>query len=161
MTDAQGFASAEWTLGPSAGANMVEAQVPGVGAAPFTATADPDSGAGGAASVDRLVFLAPPRDVERDEFFSIKVALVDDAGDVVPLSGIFIYVEPFRKGDDFPTNDDLRGERFENTENGIAEFEVAIEEKGEYRLRALTDDLPDLGPHGPEPHLFSDPFEVD
>ena len=28
------------------------------------------------------------------------------------------------------------------------------------RLRALTDDLPELGPHGPEPYLYSDFFEI-
>jgi len=28
-------------------------------------------------------------------------------------------------------------------------------------LWALTDDLPELGPHGPEPPLFSEEFEVE
>jgi hypothetical protein len=37
---------------------------------------------------------------------------------------------------------------------------VSVDKKGRYRLRALTDDLPELGPHGPEPYLFSRVFEV-
>jgi hypothetical protein len=99
------------------------------------------------------VFLVPPRDVDKNETFSVEVALVDEDGNVVPLSGIFIYVGLFPEGKDAPANDRLRGERFENTEDGIAAFALAIEKKGRYRLRALTDDLP-------EPHLFSDLFEV-
>ena len=42
----------------------------------------------------------------------------------------------------------------------IATFEMSITRKGKYRLRALTDDLPELGPHGPEPWLYSYVFEV-
>jgi len=263
-TDAQGFASAEWTLGQSPGPNRVTAEVPGAGMVAFTATGtddDDDCGGGPSASrstisaepasiepgtgsstitvtvrdedgdpvegaavtlratgdgntltqpsgvtgadgvatgtlqsmtpgekvvsatingflelsrtavvtvtstpageVDRLVFLVPPRDVEKDETFSVEVALVDAAGNVVPLSGIFIYIGLFPQGKDAPANRYLRGERFENTENGIAVFEVAVEKKGRHRLRALTDDLPELGPHGPEPYLFSDVFEVE
>jgi hypothetical protein len=91
----------------------------------------------------------------------VEVALVDAAGDVVPLSGIVIYLGLFPDGKDAPANRHLRGERFEGTEAGIAVFDVAVEKKGRYRLRALTDDLLELGPHGPEPHLFSDLFEVE
>lgn len=261
-TDAQGFASAEWTLGQAPGPNRVAAEVPGVGMVAFTATGTDDDGGGepsagrstisaepasiepgtgsstitvtvrddagdpveGAAvtlratgdgntltqpsgvtgadgvatgtlqsttpgekvvsatvngsvelsrtalvtvtsapagEVDRLVFLVPPRDVEKDETFSVEVALVDAAGNVVPLSGIFIYIGLFPQGRDSPANGYLRGERFENTEDGIAVFEVAVEKKGRYRLRALTDDLPEFGPGGPEPYLFSDLFEVE
>jgi len=39
MTDADGFASAAWTLGPLAGPNAVDAQVPDVGTVTFTAIA--------------------------------------------------------------------------------------------------------------------------
>jgi hypothetical protein len=264
-TDAQGFASAEWTLGQSPGPNRVAAEVPGVGMVAFTATGTDDDGGGGggpsasrstisaepasiepgtgnstitvtvrdedgdpvegaavtlratgdgntltqpsratgadgiatgtlqsaipgekvvsatvngfvelsrtalvtvtsapAGQVDRLVFVVPPRDVEVNERFSVEVALVDAAGDVVPLSGIFIYVDLFPEGKDVPTNKRMRGERFENTEDGIAVFDrLAVEKKGRYRLRALTDDLPELGPRGPEPYLFSNLFEVE
>ncbi|MBA3319698.1 MAG: Ig-like domain-containing protein [Gemmatimonadales bacterium] len=261
-TDAEGFASAEWTLGQSAGPNTVAAQVPGVGSVTFTAmgTDDDGGGASGARStisaepstievgsgsstitvtvrdgaggpvegaavvlqasgdgntltqpsavtgsdgiatgairsavpgekvisatvdgsvelaqtalvtvssgpvptdVDRLVFLVPPADVEEGETFPVEVALVDQDGNVVPLSEIFIYVALFPEGQDTPVNGVLRGERFENTVNGVAVLSLAVEQKGRYRLRALTDDLPELGPYGPEPHLYSDVFEVD
>jgi hypothetical protein len=262
-TDAEGFASTEWTLGEATGPDTVTAQVPGIGTVIFTATVDDDDGGGGgpsagrstisaepasieaetgtstitvtvldeagepvegatvalqatgagntltqptaptgadgvatgalesttpgekvvsatvdgsvelsrtarvtvtsppAGEVDRLVYLVPPRDVEENETFSVEVALVDEDGSVVPLSGIFIYLGLFPQGKEVPANDLLRGERFENTEDGIAVFELAVEEKGRYRLRALTDDLPELGPYGPEPILFSELFEVE
>jgi hypothetical protein len=43
-----------------------------------------------AGEVDGLVFLVPPRDVDKNETFSVEVALVDEDGNVVPLPGIFI-----------------------------------------------------------------------
>jgi hypothetical protein len=263
MTDAEGFASTEWTLGEAIGPNRATAQVPGVGMVTFIATGDADGGGGGgpspgrstisaepasieagtgtstitvtvldeagdpvegatvalqatgggntltqptaptgadgvatgalestspgekvvsatvdgsvelsrtarvtvtsasAGEVDRLVFLVPPEDVEENETFSVEVALVDEDGSVVPLSEIFIYLGLFPEGSEAPANDFLQGERFENTEDGIAVFELAVERKGRYRLRALTDDLPELGPYGPEPILFSELFEVE
>jgi hypothetical protein len=263
-TDAEGFASAEWTLGQSAGQNRASAEVMGAGVVAFTAFGTDDDGDGegepsasrstisaepasieagagtstitvtvrdeaddpvegatvaleatgggttltqpsgvtgsdGVATgalqgttpgekvvsatvngsvglsrtvlvtvtsapvgeIDRLMFLVPPRDVEESETFSVEVALVDAGGDVVPLSGIVVYVGLFPDGKDVPNNRFVRGERFESTEDGIAVFDLAIEKKGRYRLRALTDDLPELGPRGPEPHLFSDLFEVE
>jgi hypothetical protein len=39
MTDADGFASAAWTLGPEAGPNAVDVEVPNVGKVTFTAIA--------------------------------------------------------------------------------------------------------------------------
>jgi hypothetical protein len=264
MTDAQGFASAEWTLGPNPGPNTVEAQVPDVGSVTFGATAtapgEPGPGAGPSATastiqadpatipvgtgvstisvtvrdaagnpvpgatvalaatgtdntltqpagptgadgtvtgtlqattpgertvsavingsialsrtvtvsvvaapaVDHLVFsVEPPAQVGRNETFHVEVSLVDANGAVVPLSGIFIYLGLFREGEDHPSNDDLGGERFENTTDGVAAFDLTVEQKGRFSLRALTDDLPELGPHGPEPYLFSRVFEVD
>jgi hypothetical protein len=59
-----------------------------------------------------------------------------------------------------PSNDLLVGDRFRDTQNGIAAFDLRITESDQYRLRALSDELPQLGPHGPEPWLYSDPFEV-
>lgn len=263
MTDAQGYASAEWTLGAAPGPNAVEAQVPEVGAVTFSATAvapgppgpgpdpsgtrssldaDPRSipmgtgvstitvtvrdaagnpvpgatvvlsatgtgntltqpgaptGADGIAvgtlqaatpgdrtvsatvngtvalsatvvisvvaapAVDHLVFsVQPPVQVGENQTFHAEVALVDAGGAVVPLSGVFIYLGLFREGHDDPSNDDLGGERFENTTDGVAAFDLTVQKKGRFSLRALTDDLPELGPHGPEPYLFSRVFEV-
>src|SRR5687767_11450333 len=37
-TDSDGFASAEWTLGPAAGLQRLDAEVPGLGSVTFTAT---------------------------------------------------------------------------------------------------------------------------
>ncbi len=263
ITDAEGFANAQWTLGPSAGVNRVTAEVPQIGAVTFTATGTGGGGGGGTepsasrsmvsaepasipagtgistitvtvldeqgdpvegavveiaatgsgntltqpegptgpngiatgtlqsttpeakevsvivngsvevtrtarvtvttaeSGVDRLIFLVPPRDVEENEPFSVEVALVDEDGDVVPLSGIFIYVGLFEEGEEAPANDFLEGERFENTQNGIAAFDLHVSKNGRYRLRALTDDLPEYGQSGPQPYLFSDLFEVD
>jgi hypothetical protein len=236
VTDAEGFANAQWTLGPAEGVQRASAQVPDIGAVTFTATnaeirvldqddqpvegypvtfvitsgggnvsgesqttdgegvarvgawtlgAEPGSNtlearAGSLAGspvvftaegtepepepepeVDRLVYRTPPRDVEVGERFRVEVALVDARGDVVPLSEIFIYLGLFREGQDNPTNDLLSGERFENTDGGIAVFDLSVEQPGRYRLRALTDDLPELGPHGPQPYLFSEVFEVE
>jgi hypothetical protein len=157
-TDAAGIARVDrWTLGPAPGTNTVEAIAGSLAGSPVVFTAEATAAQ---AEVDRLVFLVPPRDVAENETFTVQVALVDADGDVVPLSGVFIYLALFEKGDDSPSNDDLRGERFENTQDGVAVFDLAVERDGRYRLRALTDDLPELGPHGPEPYLFSEEFEV-
>src|SRR5829696_7183406 len=45
-TDAEGYASAEWTLGSEPGLNSVEAQVPDVGSVVFTATVTGTRGTG-------------------------------------------------------------------------------------------------------------------
>jgi hypothetical protein len=118
-------------------------------------------GTGTGTGVDRLVFLVPPGDVSENETFHVEVALVDAAGDPVPLSGIPIYVALIREGHDTPSNGFLRGGRFQSTEDGVAAYDLAVLREGRYRLRALTDDLPDFGPGGPEPYLFSGVFEVD
>ena len=162
-TAANGVARAgEWTLGETPGTNTLEARAASLAGSPVTFTAEgtepepePDP------EVDRLVFLTPPGDVAVDESFRVEVALVDADGEVVPLSGIFIYLALFEGDEDSPSNDLLTGERFENTSDGIAVFDLAVERRGRYRLRALTDDLPELGPHGPEPYLFSEVFEVE
>jgi Big-like domain-containing protein len=266
-TDADGFATALWTLGPSEGENTLEAQVPGIGSVTFTATGTNDGGGGGGGGgggtpsadrstisadptsiaagtetstitvrvrddngdpiegatvvlqatgdgntltqpsgttdndgiatgtlqstapgtkvisatvngtvqlsntveitvtpartpVDHLVYLVQPQDVRKNESFSVQAALVDADGNVVRLSGIVIYLGLFRDGKDVPTNEQLQGERFVSSVNGVSTFDLQVDKKGKYRLRALTDDLPELGPHGPEPFLFSDLFEV-
>jgi hypothetical protein len=159
-TDAEGFASAAWTLGTAEGVQRASAQVPGIDTVAFTATNTGDGGGEPPPEVDRLVFRTPPRDADVGERFRVEVALVDADGRVVPLSGIFIYLGLFQEGEDTPTNDLLSGERFENTMDGIGTFDLGVERPGRYRLRALTDDLPELGPHGPRPYLFSEVFEV-
>lgn len=149
-----------WTLGDTPGTNTLEARAGSLAGSPVIFTAEGTENEA-EQEVDRLVFRTPPLDTEVNERFRVEVALVDADGDVVPLSGIFIYLGLFREGEDSPTNDLLSGERFENTEEGIAVFDLAVEQPGRYRLRALTDDLPELGPHGPQPYLFSEVFEVE
>jgi hypothetical protein len=147
-----------WTLGPAPGTNTLQATAAAQGS-PVVFTAEGTATEG---EVERLVYrVAPPASVRRGESFRVEVALVDADGDVVPLDGIFIYLGLFKEGDDSPSNDELGGERFENTADGVAVFDIAVEEEGRWRLRALTDDLPELGPHGPEPYLFSPVFEVE
>ena len=114
-----------------------------------------------AAEPHHFVFRVPPQDVKEDEEFSVEVAIVDVAGNVVPVSGIEIYLGLFREGRSTPSNLLVLGERFRDTDDGIAVFSLRVIEEGRYRLRALSDELPALGPHGPEPFLFSDVFEVD
>ena len=161
ITDTDGIARVgSWTLGEAAGTNTLEARAGSLAGSPvvFTAEAtedDPESG------VDRLVYRTPPHDTEVDERFRVEVALVDAQGDVVPLSGIFIYIGLFQAGASAPTNDLLSGERFENTEDGIAVFDISVERPGRYRLRALTDDLPEYGQGGPQPYLYSEVFEIE
>jgi hypothetical protein len=159
LTDAQGIARAGgWILGPSPGANTLEARAGSLAGSPVVFTAE---GLVAEARVDHLEFrVEPPSTVDKSESFRVEVVLVDSTGTVVPLSGIFIYLGLFPEGSDTPSNDDLNGERFENSVDGIAGFELQVERRGRYRLRALTDDLPELGPHGPEPYLFSRLFEV-
>jgi hypothetical protein len=116
-----------------------------------------------AGQVDHFVFRLQPHDVHTGERFRIEVALEDADGNVVPRSGILMYLGLFQEGDDdAAVNKRLSGDRFRDTENGVAIFdELAVTKKGRYQFRVLSDQLPELGPHGPEPYLFTIPFEVD
>ncbi|HKH83176.1 MAG TPA: Ig-like domain-containing protein [Gemmatimonadales bacterium] len=157
-TDSNGVARVgSWTL--ATGVNTLQALVESARGSPVVFTA---RGLSGETRVNRLIFLTPPpREVRVNEAFTVRVALVDERGDIVPLSGIFTYIGLFEEGREPPNNTRLYGERFENTDNGVAAFNnIKVTAKGTYRLRALTDDLPALGPHGPEPWLYSDWFEV-
>jgi hypothetical protein len=112
--------------------------------------------------VDHFVFRLQPHDVRTNERFLIEVALSDADGNVVPLDGILMYVGLFEEGGDVSLNKRLLGNRFRATEDGVAVFDdLGVTKKGRYRLRVLSDQLPELGPHGPEPYLFSLPFDVD
>jgi hypothetical protein len=73
-----------------------------------------------------------------------------------------VYLGLFREGNDVVSNSLLLGDRFRATEGGVAVFdELGVTQRGSFRLRALTDDLPEHQFHGPQPALFSDQFEVD
>jgi hypothetical protein len=157
-TNGDGIARTDWTLGPAAGTNTLEAQAGSLQGSPVVFTAEATSSGGG---VDHFVFQVQPHDVRRDERFTVEVAMVDAGGAVVPLSGIVVYLGLFQEGSDAPSNGLLVGERFQPSQGGVAGFNLAVTKKGHYRFRVLTDDLPSLGPHGPEPYVFSSAFDVD
>jgi adhesin/invasin len=158
-TNSEGIARVgTWTLGPSPGSNTLEARAGSLQGSPVVFTAEGTVSGG----VDHFVFRVQPHDVHKSELFTVEVAMVDADGSVVPLSGIQIYVGLFKDGSDAPTNKYLLGDRYRETENGIAVFpSLGVTKGGDYRFRARSDDLPALGPHGPEPYLFSDLFKVD
>lgn len=139
VTNGQGVARVgEWVLGVE-----LEASAEGVAGSPV------GFGAVGTATggVDRMVFVAqPPDDVDARARFRVEVALADEDRDLVPLSGIVVYLGLFKDGNDVPTNALLLGDRFRETQGGVAVFD---------------DDLPEHGPQEPQPVLFSDQFEVD
>jgi len=97
--------------------------------------------------------------VSEEERFTVEVAILDASGNVVPLNGTEIYLGLWEEGDDHPSNSYLLGDRFEETRNGIATFDLGVKNHGRYRFMARSDQLPKrLGPYGPE--LFSNWFQV-
>lgn len=161
ITSTDGIARADsWTLGPTPGSNTLEAQAPTAQGSPIVFTAEGTSSGSG---VDHFVFTTqPPSNVSKGQTFTVRVAMVDKNGSTVPLSGITIYLGLFEDGDEegVSHNQHINGNRFEATHDGVSEFHIAIDKTGTWRLRALSDELPELGPHGPEPFLFSNPFVV-
>ncbi len=141
-----------WRLGSELGVNTLEARAGSLQGSPVVFAAEATSTGG----VDHFVFRTQPSDLKEDESFSVEVALVDADGNLVPLSGVLIYLGLFRDGNDKPSNKDLDGERFRETDTGIAVFSgLRMVKKGDgYRLRALSDDFLEVGP------TFSDPFDV-
>ena len=146
-----------WALGTTPGSNILEARAVSLTGSPIVFTAQATSAD---SEVDRLVYTVPPVDTREKQTFRVEVALADQDGNVVPLSGIVIYLALFEDGEDTPSNNRLQGDRFATTDLGVAVFDLQVKNQGRYRLRALTDDLPELGPHGPDPYLFSETFEV-
>lgn len=147
-----------WTLG-TPGLNRVEARAESLDGSPvvFEAMALARTG------VDHFVFLRQPDGIRANETQEIRVAMVDAVGNVVPLSGIELYLGLFHREDDDSyavRNQRLRGDRFADTNDGIATFHLAVTEPGTYKFRVLSDELPELGPHGPEPYVFSSTFNV-
>jgi hypothetical protein len=143
----------DWTRGQAAGLNTLEARAGSLQGSPVVFTAEATAVGG----VVRFEFRIQPRDVDEDEPFTVAVGLVDANGDVVPLSGVLIYLGLFREGRDKPSKGELEGERFRPTENGVAVFSgLRVTREGDdYRLRALSDDVPAVGP------TFSNPFDID
>jgi hypothetical protein len=159
-TNAEGIARVgDWILGAAPGVNRLEATAQGLEESPVVFLAEGTAGSG----VDRLEFrVGPPARADARQRFRVEVALVDQAGTVVPLSGIVIYLGLFQDDNTVPSNSLLQGDRFQETASGVAVFDdIGITQPGRYRIRALTDDLPEYGQGGPQPPLFSDQFVVD
>ena len=243
-TDADGFASSAWTLGPRSGLQTLNAVVSGVGVVSFTATAVGDGGGGpsaerstvtaspasieagtglstitvvvrdglgaavsgatvtlaatGSANVltqpsaptgpdgvatgtlqslvpetkvvsavvngsvsivetatvtvtailraDHLEFLVQPSDTEEDDLISpaVEVAIVDQVGNVVPLSDVVIEIELIREeGNEHR----FEGDPTRGTVDGIAVFpDIRIDhDHDDFRLRASVPEMPELG----------------
>ncbi len=154
-TDADGVARVgEWTLGPETGLNSLEARASAVQGSPVVFVAQ---GTASASAVDHFVFqIQPAHRLDKNQTFTMQVALADAAGNVVPLNGVVIYVDLFRAGHDHPSNNLALGDRFRETENGAAVFDLRVtEDERGYRFRALSDDLPQLGA------VFSREFDVE
>jgi Invasin, domain 3 len=146
--------------GATAGTIVVSATVNG--SVVLSQTAEVTVTESPAAKVDHFVFRLQPHDVHTNERFRIEAALADADGNVVPLTGILMYVGLFEEGQSDPNNKRLLGNRYRATEDGVAVFDdLGVTKKGRYRFRVLSDQLPELGPHGPEPYLFSLAFDVD
>jgi hypothetical protein len=143
-----------WILGPATGMNTLEARADSVQGSPVVFAAQ---GTASSSAVDHLVFqIQPPRRFDNNDAFTMQVALADAAGNVVPLNGVIIYVDLFREGRDHPSNTRVIGDRFRETQNGAVVFDLRVtEDENGYRFRALSDDLPQLGP------VFSRAFDVD
>lgn len=93
----------------------------------------------------RLAFLVQPQDAEEDEVIAppVEVAVVDEGGDIVPVSGVEIRLELLR--DDRNSNE-LEGTTTGVTDDGVAVFpdlRVDRDEDG-YRLRATAPERPEL-----------------
>jgi hypothetical protein len=142
-TNSAGVATVgSWVLG-DAGTNTLEARAPGLNGNPvvFTATANPT---GGGDAADHLVFLVQPASPQRqDENINpaVQVALVDHAGNVVPVSGV--RIELSLNGRDR----DLRGHERVDTSDGIAVFDdIRVRRSGSgYVLTASAPERPELG----------------
>jgi hypothetical protein len=98
-------------------------------------------------TADRLVFLVQPTDTQEDEIISpaVAVAIVDDDGDVVPLSGVEIRLELIR--DRGEGSDELEGDVTQITDDGVAVFpDLRVDrDDRDYRLRATAPQRPELG----------------
>jgi hypothetical protein len=75
----------------------------------------------------------------------VVVAIVDDGGDVVPLSGVEIRLELIREQGE--GSDELEGDATQITDDGVAVFpDLRVDrDDSDYRLRATAPERPELG----------------
>jgi PKD repeat protein len=84
-TDAQGFASTRWTLGPAAGSNSLNAVVSGVGTATFTAT-----GTAGTPSASNSEVTASPTSITAGGSSTVTVRVRDASNN--PVAGVTVSI---------------------------------------------------------------------
>ena len=98
------------------------------------------------AEADHLVFLVQPSDTEEDEVMTpaVEVAIVDQQGRVVPLSGVEVEIELLR---DHGNDHQFDGDPTRDTDEGIAVFaDLRIDhEHDDFTLRASVPEMPELG----------------
>jgi hypothetical protein len=106
---------------------------------------------------DRLRFPVQPSDTPKGETISpaVEVAVVDQQGDVVPVSGVEIEVELIRS--DGHDSKELEGDPTRDTQDGVAVFsDLTVDHDGKgYRLRAFAPARPELGT------VESEPFDIE
>jgi hypothetical protein len=145
QTDRDGFASARWTMGSSAGSNTLSAVASGVGIVTFTATATGGGGGGGGGGDpgNHLIFQVQPSDAREKERITpaVVVAVVDRNGVPLILTRVKIQLELVAG------SGKLEGKLERETQNGFAVFEdLKIDEPGDGKvLRASARDHPELG----------------
>ncbi|MGH7579080.1 MAG: Ig-like domain-containing protein [Gemmatimonadales bacterium] len=109
------------------------------------------------AEPDHLVFRVQPTDTEDDEPITpaVEVAIVDENGDLVTLSGVEIEIEFVREERNDPHRFDGEGTR--TTVDGIAVFPdlSASHDHDDFRLRASAPGRPELG------SVLSDRFAIE
>lgn len=109
-TNAQGETSVRWTLGPSAGANSVNAVVSGVGTATFTAT-----GTAGTPSASNSTVAASPGSITAGSGTSTVTVTVRDAGNN-PVAGVSVSIASSGTGNTISPESASTGA------NGVATF---------------------------------------
>ena len=143
ITDDEGRASTQWTLGPGEGSNTLNAVVSGVGFVGFSATATNGGGGGGGGGARRLEFLVQPSDTEEDRRISppVEVVVLDQSGNRVTDRDFEVKLELVRTG----RRGRLNGDSDRRTQAGVARFsDLEVDREGEYRLRASADGLPSV-----------------
>jgi len=143
-TNPNGFAATQWTLGPSAGSNLLNAVFSGVPSVPFTATA-----AAGEAS--RLAFTQAPVTTSAGSTITpaVRVAIQDASGNTVTSSTAQVTLAIGTN----PGSGTLSGTTTVSAVNGVAVFSnLSIDKTGDgYTLAATSAGLPDAA---------SPPFDI-
>ena len=112
---------------------------------PTAPVADPQPAPGATPPRTPLVARAAAELVGTAALVAVVVGIVDDDGDMVPLSGVEIELELIRERGE--RSKELEGDTSESTDEGVAVFpDLRVDRDDEnYRLRATAPDRPELG----------------